>query len=201
MNRHLIGLLFMGFGICAFAQTPYKEQLRIHRDTVNQEFADSNTSILTKEDQLTFHGLEFFVPNEKYKIKATFQEYAQKDTFEMATSTSRKPQYRKYGMLTFTFGKESYTLEVYQNIGLMTTKGYEDYLFCPFKDLTNGKETYGGGRYLDLRIGDLVTSPTIDFNFCYNPYCAYNYNYSCPVPPAANHLKLRIEAGVKDFKH
>ncbi|MBP7982432.1 MAG: DUF1684 domain-containing protein, partial [Kaistella sp.] len=74
--------------------------------------------------------------------------------------------------------------------------GYEDYLFLPFRDETNGKETYGGGKYIDLRIPD-GNEIVIDFNQSYQPYCAYNaYDYSCPIVPEENFLPLRIEAGV-----
>ena len=78
----------------------------------------------------------------------------------------------------------------------MKTRGYEDYLFLPFRDETNGKETYGGGKYIDLRIPD-GNEIVIDFNQSYQPYCAYNaYDYSCPIVPEENFLPLRIEAGV-----
>ena len=78
----------------------------------------------------------------------------------------------------------------------MQTAGYEDYLFLPFRDETNGKETYGGGKYIDLRIPD-GNEIVIDFNQSYQPYCAYNaYDYSCPIVPEENFLPLRIEAGV-----
>jgi uncharacterized protein (DUF1684 family) len=81
----------------------------------------------------------------------------------------------------------------------MQQEGMEDYLFLPFLDETNGFETYGGGRYLDLRIpvGDTIE---IDFNTAYNPFCAYNEKYSCPIVPRENYLQTRIEAGVKAFK-
>jgi uncharacterized protein (DUF1684 family) len=81
----------------------------------------------------------------------------------------------------------------------MRQEEYRDYLFLPFADLTNGEETYGGGRYLDLTI---PTGNTIllDFNKAYNPYCAYNPKYSCPLVPKQNRLDIPIIAGVKAFK-
>lgn len=117
----------------------------------------------------------------------------------MKTTTSRLPIYKEYGKLHFKLNNKSFTLHVYQNEDLVKKKGYEDYLFIPFTDLTSGEESYGGGRYLDMRIGDL-TNPYIDFNLSYNPYCAYNSKYSCPIPPKENFINFRIEAGVKDFK-
>ena len=76
---------------------------------------------------------------------------------------------------------------------------YKDYLFLPFTDLTNGDTTYGGGRYIDMRIPEKNTI-ILDFNQSYNPYCAYGGNYSCPIPPAENNLDIAITAGVKKFK-
>ena len=80
-------------------------------------------------------------------------------------------------------------------------EGYEDYLFLPFLDNTNGEESYGGGRYVEARIpeGDTII---IDFNKAYNPYCAYNEKYSCPIVPRQNYLPIEVKAGVKAFgKH
>ena len=78
---------------------------------------------------------------------------------------------------------------------------YEDYLFIPFNDLTNGNETYDGGRYLDLKTTSESTI-VIDFNKAYNPYCAYNDKYSCPIPPRENDLPIEIKAGILTFgKH
>jgi uncharacterized protein (DUF1684 family) len=86
-------------------------------------------------------------------------------------------------------------LNVYQSHTLREKEGYKDYLFLPFTDLTNGNETYGSGRYIDLRIPERETI-IIDFNKAYNPYCAYNYGYACPIPPKENKLKVEIRAGV-----
>ena len=81
----------------------------------------------------------------------------------------------------------------------MENPDYFDYLFLPFLDLTNGKTTYSGGRYIDLRIpeGDTII---IDFNKAFNPYCAYSHHYSCPVVPSENYLDFEVRAGVKKFK-
>ena len=114
----------------------------------------------------------------------------------MKTSTSRRPVYEKYGDAVFEIDGKTYTLSIYQNHELLNIVGYRDYLFLPYTDLTNGEETYGGGRYIGLRIpkGDTIV---IDFNKSYHPLCAYNHDYSCPIPPKENHLEVRIEAGVK----
>jgi hypothetical protein len=77
---------------------------------------------------------------------------------------------------------------------------YRDYLFLPFKDATSGQETYGGGRYLDLRTGDIQNGQVmLDFNRSYNPYCAFKEGYPCPIPPKNNVLSVSIEAGEKAY--
>jgi len=81
----------------------------------------------------------------------------------------------------------------------MDQPGWEDYLFLPFLDDTNGNTTYGGGRYVDLRIPKNDTI-TIDFNTAYSPYCAYNENYSCPIVPRENYLDIKVKAGVMSFE-
>ena len=81
-------------------------------------------------------------------------------------------------------------------MALRKEEGFEDYLFIPFRDGTSRIETYGGGRYLDVRIPD-GKELLIDFNLAYNPYCAYSHRYSCPIPPVVNTLDVKIIAGEK----
>jgi uncharacterized protein (DUF1684 family) len=91
-------------------------------------------------------------------------------------------------------------LDVYQSPDVMKIPGYEDYLFIPFTDLTNGEETYEVGRYIEFSIPE-SDSVVLDFNQCYNPYCSYGAGkYSCPIPPEANHLPVAIPAGEKKYK-
>ena len=118
--------------------------------------------------------------------------------FAMQTSTDRRPLYRKYGELRFVLLGQPMRLSVYQSVDGLKRPGLEDYLFVPFTDLTNGHGSYGGGRYLDLRIPPKgVTTMQLDFNRAYNPSCAYNRGYSCPVPPAENRLAVAIPVGVR----
>jgi hypothetical protein len=120
-------------------------------------------------------------------------------TFKMKTTTDRQPEYRTYGTLTFKLFDSTIRLQVYQNVELIKKPGFEDYLFVPFTDNTSADESYGGGRYLDLRV-PLSKSIEVDFNRAYNPYCAYNHKYSCPIPPAENHIPLKMKAGEKKYK-
>ena len=168
-----------------------------YQQNMNRKFADSTSSPLMKEDLSHFKSLDFFPIDESYIVHAVFTRI-EGITFEMKTTTERKPKYRIYGELKFQLGKKDLKLLVYQNLDLMKKPGYEDYLFLPFSDLTNGKESYIGGRYLDMRIPN-SNEVVIDFNKAYNPYCAYNYKYSCPIVPMENDLDIEIKAGVKKF--
>lgn len=168
------------------------------QQTLNIEYGDKEESPLTEEDFKTFKGLDFYPIDEKYIVKATFIRTPEEKIFKMKTTGTRTPEYVKYGQLIFSLDGQEFKLNLYQNIDLIKKEGFADYLFLPFSDLTCGKESYIGGRYIDMRIpkSDMVS---IDFNKAYNPYCAYNHKYSCPIVPLENDLQIAILAGVKKF--
>lgn len=190
-------LLFFSFGS---AQNSEKlAAIAEFQKKMNRDFKDPEHSPLKEYDRKQFEALDFFPADTSYSVVAEFVRTPYETPFEMPTTTDRKPVYVKYGEAYFTLNEKEYKLNLYQNQELILNPEYEDYLFIPFTDLTNGVTTYSGGRYLDMRIPkgkDLV----IDFNKAYNPYCAYNGKYSCPIPPAENHMDMRISAGVKDFQ-
>lgn len=196
-------LLFSALAISVFSfdsahgQSDYFEALHAHRDSIDQEFADPEKSILEKKALKTFDGLPYFEADTSFRVTARFERIKGGEVFEMKTTTDRLPKYRPYGKLYFTLKGKALELTVYQNIELMRNPAYRDYLFIPFTDLTNGESTYGGGRYLDLSAKALDANTVIDFNYAYHPYCVYSKKYSCPIPPAENHLEVAIEAGVK----
>lgn len=194
-----VAILVVCLAYSAAGQT-YEETLMKHREEMNAEFRNPTTTILDSLELPHFDSIAYYAPDLAFRIPARFRKKLFRPTFEMATTTARKPVYRKYGILTFEVAGKRHKLVVYQNVDLSKKVGYENYLFCPFKDLTNGLETYGGGRYLDFKMDELASSPIIDFNYAYNPYCSYNYKYSCPLPPSENWLNLRIEAGVKAYQ-
>lgn len=168
---------------------------------LNSEFANPETTILTPEDFRTFKELDFYPIDEKYIVNARFVRTPDEKPFLMPTTTARTPEYVKYGEAHFSIDGKDFVLSLFKNTQPYNEPGYEDYLFLPFTDLTSGDGSYGGGRYLDQRIPEGDTF-VIDFNKAYNPYCAYNPKYSCPIPPKENDLLIRIEAGVKNFgKH
>ena len=197
MKKYFSLLLMMSF-ITLQAQDKTTETSQEFQDNLNLEYADKAKSPLMEKDLKTYKSLDFFPINDKYIIEAKFIRTKKEKVFKMKTSTSRLPEYKKYGELHFTIDGVDCKLNVYQNIDLIKKPGFDDYLFLPFSDLTNGKETYIGGRYVDLRI-QKGTTWKIDFNKAYNPYCAYNYEYSCPIVPLENDLNVAILAGVKKF--
>lgn len=165
---------------------------------MNTDFKNPEKSPLPDRFRKDFESLEFFPPDTNYVVVAKLVRTPNALPFLMPTTTNRKSKEKVYGIATFTLNGKEHTLELYQNEELMEEEGYEDYLFLPFADTTNDKETYGGGRYLDLRIpsGDTII---LDFNKAYNPNCVYNKKFSCPLVPAVNHLKTGVFAGIKDF--
>ena len=191
--KKILSLLLLQVSLTMSQETAAEFQANL-----NREFATREESPLTDEDFKVFKALEFYPIDEKFMVEAKFVRTPKEKVFKMKTSTTRLPEYKKYGELFFQIDGKSFKLNVYQNIELSKKEGYEDYLFLPFSDLTCGKESYIGGRYIDMRIPKTNTV-TIDFNKAYNPYCAYNHKYSCPIVPLENDLGIEILAGVKKF--
>ena len=164
----------------------------------NAFFKDASTSPLKDKDRENFVSLDFFKYDSTFLVKAELQRTPDTEFFNMKTTTDRVSRERVYGVLTVNISGETFKLNVYQGEENMITEGLEDYLFLPFLDATNGESTYGGGRYIDLKIPE-TNSMEIDFNSAYNPYCVYNEKYSCPIVPRINYLPIKIEAGVKNY--
>lgn len=163
---------------------------------LNEEYKTKGESPLDPDDFEKFQGHPFFPIDLNYRVVAKLNVTAGTPFFSMKTTTSRYATERIYGYVTFTLTGKEFRLPVYQSKDLMQTAEYSDYLFFPFSDETNGKETYGGGRYIDLRIPKEGDSLIIDFNMAYNPYCAYSGRFSCPIVPAENMIDIEIPAGV-----
>ena len=179
--------------------TSFELEIQQFQNELNNEFSNPESSPLYDRHRARFTGLDFFKPDENFRVTATLTTTPNTTPFMMPTTNPAvEKQERVYGIVEFELFSKTYQLEVYQSTELMQTEAYADYLFLPFTDLTNGATTYGGGRYLDLRIPE-SNQIVIDFNKAYNPFCAYNVNYSCPKVPKVNHLELEITAGVKKF--
>ncbi len=191
-------------GVERLCAQPGKKDIKndnlLFRAAMNAEFADSATTPLTQEGLRNFHGLNFFPVKATYCVISKLTLTPGEQAFEMPRSKGNTGTYRKYGEAEFMLNGTLCSLSVYQYMKLINDSLYKDDLFLPFKDLTNGNKTYGGGRFLELKIpeGDQFL---IDFNNAYNPLCCYgNPKYSCPIPPEENHLKIKIRAGEKAYK-
>jgi len=182
---------------CTTQEKSHTEEIQQHQYELNTFYADVEESPLTEEDLKIFKSLDFFPINENYKVEASFELTPNEPVFEMLTTTDRLANYRKYGIATFSIDEKEIKLSLYRNQKYLDHPEYGKLLFLPFKDLTNGDTSYGGGRFIDIDIPEKNSSSIIiDFNKAYNPYCAYNKKYSCPIPPYENHLEVAIEAGV-----
>ncbi|MCJ7625931.1 MAG: DUF1684 domain-containing protein [Anaerolineaceae bacterium] len=162
-------------------------KLKRFRKDKNHFFASDHHSPLSGEQQQAFTGLHYFAENPDLHFEVTVEEYPDKQEIQMQTSTGGVQSYQRYGRLRFTVEGQEAELTLYAS---------EDSFFLPFVDALAGKETYGAGRYLDpIQSGD--GKFLIDFNYAYNPYCAYNDLYTCPLTPWENRLKVPMRAGEK----
>lgn len=180
--------------IPAGAQT-YNDSIAAHRRQYKNEFITEERSPLKGNDTAY---LQFYKPDIQYRITAQITLTPDSKPFEMPTHSGKTKTFKQYGIVSFTIHDTTLTLQVFQNLKLLEDPKYKDHLFIPFTDLTTYEETYGGGRYLDLSTTDIRHGKlVIDFNKCYNPYCAYAGGYNCPIPPVENRLKVAVKAGEK----
>jgi uncharacterized protein (DUF1684 family) len=164
-------------------------RLEIMRREKDEFFRNSPDSPLTAEQQRQFAGLRYFPENSALRLSLELQAFDSVEVVQMQTTTGDIQTYERAGRIAFEVEGQPVSLIVYHN-----ANGY----FLPFADSLAGKETYGAGRYLEpeeLPGGRLE----VDFNLAYNPYCAYNQLWSCPITPAENRLGVAIRAGEMAF--
>lgn len=152
-------------------------------------FSHDSQSPLTQNQWKSFDGLNYFPENPDLRLELTLEEFPVKEEGAIQTSTGDVQYFQRVGRVQFAVNGELAALTVFSN-----EHGY----FLPFVDSLAGKETYPAGRYIEpkeLGGGRLL----IDFNYAYNPYCAYNPRWSCPLTPFENRLKVAITAGEKLF--
>lgn len=202
INKLISAYLVVCFFIFIACQTDksYINSNSEYQKNQNDFFKDASRSPLKSKDLKDFKGLDFFSIDSSYIVKAKLFRTPNTSFFGMKTTTERITKERVFGIISFIIDNQPFELNVYQG----ESAGEEDvdtnYLFLPFLDESNGLTTYGGGRYIDLYVpvGDTLI---IDFNQAYNPFCAYNDKYSCPIVPRENYIPLNVTAGVKSFKN
>lgn len=168
-------------------------ELEEFRKLKDEFFKNHLQSPLTAEQKKTFTGLNYFPENEALRFELPLERYANPARVQLQTNRGELRDYLRVGQVRFRVEDTEATLQVYESLD--NPGSY----FVPFVDATAPEETYGAGRYLEPEpIGmDMLR---VDFNLAYNPYCAYNEGWSCPLPPPENRLTVRIQAGEKKFE-
>jgi uncharacterized protein (DUF1684 family) len=165
------------------------EQLKEFRVSKDDFFASHPQSPLTPEQKRDFHGLNYFDENPDLQLEVQLEKFSEQQQVEIQTSTGQIQTYTRYGKFKFAVDGQETELTLYSS---------DHGFFLPFADSLAGEETYPAGRHVepDPLAGDRFL---VDFNMAYNPYCAYNEMWSCPLTPPENRLKVPIRAGEKIF--
>ncbi len=176
------------------AQEKRVSEWRRERDAF---FKTHQRSPLSPKEKRNFRGLKYYPFNPKYLFYGPIERYIfhinnPKYYATFLTNKGTNKRYIRYGIFHFKLDGKEYGIEIYKSI-------LSDNLFVPFKDKTNGKESYEGGRYMDAEILQGYKM-ILDFNMAYHPSCAYNNNFICVLPPRENALDIEIPAGEKKFK-
>ncbi|MCI5057596.1 MAG: DUF1684 domain-containing protein [Flavobacteriales bacterium] len=184
----LTALLFS----CGVELIEHKNDVRNHRRKKFEAFTNRETSPIPVEHKTTFSGLKYFEIDFDYKVSAQLLSLPDQQDFPIIRTGGDTVIYKHVGYLEFELSNQAYKLSCFS-----INDDSNSSLFVPFNDLTNGAETYDAGRYLDIAMHDGRLD--IDFNKAYNPYCAYNDEYTCPIPPRENFLNIKILAGEKKY--
>ena len=175
---------------CSKAPLPYPDQIAAWHAEKDRFMRESSESPIPADRRPSFAPLAYFPTDPAYRVPAMLQAAPDSPAVEMPTSTGQRRQMRRVGTLSFTLKGQPLSLGAFVEANERDMRR----LFVPFGDLTNGVETYPGGRYLDLeRTGSGVYD--LDFNRAYHPFCLFNASYDCPYPPPESRLKTPIRAG------
>jgi uncharacterized protein len=168
------------------------EEFRAEKDVF---FRDDPRSPLLAEQRATFRGLDYFPENPSLVVEAVLDVDGvdRNERIAMQTTTGGEQTYRRAGIVRFEVEGEP------AHVTLFASPDMHE-LFLPFRDATSGGESYGAGRYVEVEPPDAKGRVVVDFNDAYNPYCAYNPEWSCPLPPGENWLTVPIRAGEKTFE-
>jgi uncharacterized protein (DUF1684 family) len=189
-RRAWIAAALCGVVACSRPPASYPDQIAAWHAEKDRFMHESPQSPVPEDKRASFPPLPYFPLDPVYRVPAMLQPAPPGPAVEMPTSTGQRRQMRRVGTLAFTLKGQP------MSIGAFVEADEKDMrrLFVPFGDLTNGVETYSGGRYLDLE-----RTPTgiydLDFNRAYHPFCLFNATYDCPYPPAESRLKVPIRVG------
>jgi uncharacterized protein len=185
-----LGPLLIALAAACSRTATYPEQIAAFRADKDRFMRESRQSPVPDERRGEFPPLKYFPIDPSYRVPAALRIARGEQIVMMPTSTGENRRMRRIGTLAFTLRGEPLTLGAFVEADDTDLRR----LFVPFGDLTNGTETYPGGRYLDL---DRTATGLydLDFNKAYHPFCFYNPKYDCPYPPAENRLKVPVRAG------
>lgn len=201
-NLILILVLLVFITIVVYSFLPSAESPKDYIASVQKDREQKDEFMRTAPDSpfagktSSFHGLNYYPVDPGFKIKAQLTPIDNKNVMTLATTDGSVAHYLQYGYATFDrdgFNNKLLILEV------MDDGPHKGDLFLAFGDATSGNDTYGAGRYLDIKKVPAATTIVLDFNKAYNPYCAYSNGFSCPLPPRENLLQIPIQAGEKDY--
>lgn len=161
-----------------------------------EEFFRTSKESPVAKDVANFKGLNYYAPDPAYKVRATLTPVEGNKTMSLPESSGSERVYRQYAHAEFFIRDQRCQLLILEVADDSPQRGT---LFLAFADSTSALETYGAGRYLDIKKSPGASSIWLDFNEAYNPYCAYSDNYSCPLPPRENILAVAIRAGEKKY--
>ncbi|MCC9136740.1 DUF1684 domain-containing protein [Pontibacter silvestris] len=177
-----------------FNDDNYTKPLLQERKDKDLSFRSRASTPFTDENRRSFTNLVYYEPDVNYRVKAEVKEVPEQDTLYMPMTNGTTEPYLQYAVANFELEGQPQRLTLYKRINEEKAE-----LFVPFTDKTNGFETYGGGRYIDVPFEEGAETVVLDFNRAYSPYCAYNSEYVCPVPPKENRLSVAISAGEKTY--
>lgn len=186
-----VGIFFIIWYSMSGNEENYQFHLNNHRAKYEKSLLSGKNAPI--QDRKKFTGLHFFPDSMKYIVQAKVEKFDEFKTVEMTTNLNEKRLYIYYATLHFELHNQKVSLVLFQNQQDVTE------FFLPFTDKTTGNSTYPSGRYLDVKMNN-TGFIELDFNKTYNPYCAYNHNFSCPIPPKENFLPIKIEAGEMNYK-
>jgi uncharacterized protein (DUF1684 family) len=193
----LIGLIFLAAGCGQTRKAlPYADEIGADRAAKDTMLGSATDSPVTADHRQQFLPLAYFPVDESYRVPAMLTPAPGEVALEMPTSRGERRQMRRAGQLKFSVKGQALTLTAF----VEASDRQMTRLFVPFRDTTNGIETYPAGRYLDLE-RTATGLYDLDFNRAYHPYCYYNAQYDCPYPPAENRLTTPIRAGERVRPH
>ncbi len=190
----IIAITILNFLTVGESFEDYVERLETDRKDKNG-FMLSSSSPLTEEDKTSFSGLNYYPIDESFKVTAKLTMIGKKQPIFIPSTTGEQLKYIPFAYADFELNNSEQRVILYQD----WEEKDPNKLSLMFADETSARETYGGGRYVDVQYRN-TNAVTIDFNNAYNPYCHFNAEYSCPIPPRENMLEIAIAAGEKLYK-